>query len=266
MKNLHFIKYHGTGNDFIMVDNREQKIVFQSPEQIEKLCDRRFGIGGDGLILLENSESLDFKMIYYNADGREGSMCGNGGRCTVAFASELGIIKNTCRFEAVDGIHEAVITDKNEGTCMVSLKMNDVFKIEKNGADYILDTGSPHYVSFKENISKMDVFKEGQAIRYNHRFKEHGINVNFIEEDRGKLNIRTYERGVEEETWSCGTGSVAAALVMELEGKAVPNKPIEISTRGGSLFVRFQHQGEGFSDIWLTGPAVNVFNGTIETH
>ncbi len=265
MKQQPFYKYHGTGNDFIMIDNRSKRFALDSQDEIALLCDRRFGIGADGLILLEKSVLKDFKMIYFNADGKEGSMCGNGGRCTTAFADALGLIGNSTTFEAVDGDHEARIIEKTHHGIVVSLKMNDVLLIEKESNNYILDTGSPHYISFVKNVAETDVIGEGEKIRYNSRFKEKGINVNFIEPGNGSLKIRTYERGVEDETWSCGTGSVAAALALDLNGNTIPGQPVEVSTKGGKLWVDFTRNGNGFSDIWLTGPAVKVFEGFIET-
>lgn len=265
MKKLPFCKYHGTGNDFIMIDNRSKNFVLGSPDQLAILCDRRFGIGADGLILLEESDTKDFKMIYFNADGKEGSMCGNGGRCTTAFAHAIGLIEKSTTFEAVDGDHEARILEKTDQGSIVSLKMNDVLIIERESNNYILDTGSPHYITFVKNAAETDVFGEGKKIRYNSRFKEKGINVNFIEPGNGTLKIRTYERGVEDETWSCGTGSVAAALALELEGKTISGKPVEVITKGGKLWVDFTRNDDVFSDIWLTGPAVKVFEGFIET-
>lgn len=247
-----------------MIDNRSQKHVFNNVKWVESLCDRRFGIGADGLILIEESGLMDFRMVYFNADGKEGSMCGNGGRCATAFAAKLGIIDKSTTFEAIDGIHDAVISGEDENSMVVSLKMNDVSRLEKEGRNYILDTGSPHFITFTENLENLDVFQEGKAIRYSDRFREKGINVNFVEYEAGTAKIRTYERGVEDETWSCGTGSVAAAIALELEGKTIPGKQIEVKTKGGSLFIKFNRSGDGFSDIWLTGPAVKVFEGMIE--
>lgn len=248
-----------------MIDNRDKKFVLNSPSEIAFLCDRRFGIGADGIILLETSENKDFKMVYFNSDGKEGSMCGNGGRCITAFADSLGLIGQNTTFEATDGVHDAQILEKTGQGWLVSLKMKDVLSIEKESDNYILDTGSPHFITFVKNAEETNTCQEGKKIRYNDRFKETGINVNFIEPGNGTLKIRTYERGVEDETWSCGTGSVAAAIALELIGKAVPGKPVEVNTKGGKLWVDFKHSGEVFSDIWLTGPAVKVFEGFIET-
>lgn len=264
MKILQFYKYQGTGNDFIMVDNREQMVVFNNSAKIERLCNRRFGIGADGLILLEESSKMNFRMKYYNADGLEGSMCGNGGRCITAFAAELGIITDVAVFEAVDGVHEAFILDKSKESSFISLRMNDVDRIEIDHDHYVLNTGSPHYVTFVDNPDLIDVYNDGKAIRNNDRFIEKGINVNFVSGSQGKVSIRTYERGVEAETWSCGTGSVAAALALDLEGKTIAGHDVEVHTAGGILQVQFHRTESGFTDIWLKGPAVKVYEGKID--
>ncbi len=201
-----FVKYQGTGNDFVMIDDRE-KTFPQAQKIIAKLCDRRFGIGADGLILLQNAEGFDFKMVYFNADGNPSTMCGNGGRCLVHFATSLGIIQHTAQFLAVDGPHEATISDNR-----VSLKMADVSKITFDGDDAVLDTGSPHYVRFVEDAMEVDVFTEGRKIRHGKAYDEEGINVNFVSLSRNGIAVTTFERGVENETLSCGTGVTAAAL------------------------------------------------------
>jgi diaminopimelate epimerase len=265
MKKIRFYKYHGTGNDFIMIDNREQKVVFDSGDVISGLCHRRFGIGADGLILLEESGLFDFRMKYFNANGIEGSMCGNGGRCTVAFAAFLGLINDSASFEAADGIHEAKIIDRTELSATISLRMSDVGSFERAGDDYILDTGSPHYVIMKDTIDGLDVVTEGRKIRYNEVYREEGINVNFVTDQRGTFKMRTYERGVEDETWSCGTGCVAAAIALELEGKTMPGNDTEIHAPGGKLVVSFNRNGNHFSNIYLTGNAVKVYEGLIES-
>lgn len=264
MRKIRFHKYHGTGNDFIMIDNRDQKIVFESHNDVAALCHRRFGIGADGLILLEESGSFDFRMIYYNADGREGSMCGNGGRCTVAFASYLGLISGKTTFEAVDGIHEAAILEKLENGCLVTLKMQDVGAVKKNDDHYILDTGSPHYVKFVDSVEAVDVTGEGRKIRYSGEYGERGINVNFVSVKNGIFRMRTYERGVEDETWSCGTGSVAVAIALDEEGKTSAHGPVELQTPGGTLRIEFKRNENLFTDIFLTGPAIRVYEGLTE--
>ena len=256
---LECFKYQGTGNDFVLIDNRNQDILLTT-EQIKWLCDRRFGIGADGLMLLEFQEGVDFKMVYYNSDGNESSMCGNGGRCITAFAKRLGIIENSAKFMAIDGVHESKIEDE-----FVSLKMNEVKQIETGENYYYLNTGSPHYVKFVDDIDNFDVFTEGKKIRYNDRFKEEGTNVNFIQKKEHELVVRTYERGVENETLSCGTGVTAAALVAALTGNSTTKNNCSIKTLGGNLNVTFEKVLESnFYNIWLEGSAVFVFKTSIK--
>jgi len=252
---IKFHKYHGTGNDFIIIDNRDGKLLLNQ-KQISLLCHRNFGIGADGLMLLETSNQSAFKMRYYNSDGNEGSMCGNGGRCIVAFAKKLNIINNEIVFEAVDGIHHAEISNSE-----VRLKMNDVHGIEKIDNDFFLNTGSPHYVKWVNQLEDLDVVQEGRNIRYNNRFKNYGTNVNFIEQLDNQLLIRTYERGVENETLSCGTGNVAAAIVNSID-KENEYFSVNLKTKGGELNVTFQKtDAVTFKDVWLKGPAEFVFEG-----
>lgn len=262
---IEFYKYEGTGNDFILIDNRDLSFK-KNPETIARLCHRRFGIGADGLMLLENSTgsttqngaapSTDFRMIYFNSDGNEGSMCGNGGRCITAFAQFLGIIESKTFFEAPDGLHEAEV---KKG--LVKLKMADVENITTLGEDFVLNTGSPHLVKFTDDIENVNVYSEGNKIRYSATYAEEGINVNFVEKlDEDVLFVRTYERGVEGETLSCGTGSTAAALtVLMRSGK----EKMLVNTLGGKLLVYAEKSDEGFRNIWLEGPARLVFNGII---
>jgi diaminopimelate epimerase len=257
---LSFYKYQGTGNDFILIDNRQNNITLTN-EQVKLLCDRRFGIGADGLMLLELEPGSDFKMVYYNSDGNPSSMCGNGGRCITAFAKQLGVIKNSAKFLAIDGLHEATI-DEDE---IVSLKMQDVKTVEMGDDHFYLNTGSPHFVKMVDEVESYDVKKNGALIRYNDRFKEEGTNVNFIERQDDALFVRTYERGVEDETYSCGTGVTAAALVAAIKGISNGKNNCLIKTLGGNLEVTFERVLEqNFYNIWLIGPAVKVFNGTIE--
>lgn len=256
---ISFYKYQGTGNDFVLIDNRSNALSF-TPEQIRFLCDRRFGIGADGLILLELEPGFDFKMVYFNSDGNQSSMCGNGGRCIIAFAKHLGMIGEEAKFLAIDGPHEAVI-DENE---IVSLKMQDVKQVEAGEDFFYLNTGSPHYVKVVKDVEHFDVFTEGKKIRNSGRFKEEGTNVNFIEKVDDQLFVRTYERGVEDETFSCGTGVTAAALVAAIKGMSTGKNSCAVKTKGGMLEVRFEKVLEqNFYNIWLKGPAVLVFKGSI---
>ncbi|MES2566498.1 MAG: diaminopimelate epimerase [Bacteroidota bacterium] len=256
---LECFKYQGTGNDFVLIDNRE-KTISLSTDQIKWLCDRRFGIGADGLMLLELEPGVDFKMVYFNSDGNESSMCGNGGRCITAFAKRLGIIESEAKFLAIDGIHDSKINEE-----AVSLKMNDVRQIEVGEDYFYLNTGSPHYVKFVKDLEKMNVVEEGKKIRYNSRFAEEGTNVNFIEKNENELFVRTYERGVEDETLSCGTGVTAAALIAAYKGQSTDKNNCAIKTLGGHLNVKFEKVLENtFYNIWLEGPANFVFKTNIE--
>lgn len=254
---LSFYKYQGTGNDFIMIDNRQRTFDETNTKLINRLCDRRFGIGADGLILLQDHPDYDFEMVYFNADGNTSSMCGNGGRCIVAFAAFLGVIKDAATFLAADGPHEAYL---DEG--IVHLKMKDVNKIEVQHGNYFTNTGSPHYVAFVDNVETLDVYSHGKEIRYSDRFFCEGTNVNFVQKQVGNsIFVRTYERGVEDETFSCGTGVTASALAAALEGA---QSPVTIRTLGGDLQVSFDRISEQeFRSIFLIGPAEQVFEGTI---
>ncbi len=257
--NIHFYKYHGTGNDFVILDNRNEEYRHLSKAQIKFICDRRFGIGADGLMLLSLLDSYDFEMKYYNADGRESSMCGNGGRCLVKFAYDMGIIKSSYHFLAVDGRHEAFFDDHG----WVQLKMKDVNKVDEDDGNCIIDTGSPHYVKIVNDVRNYDVFDEGKRIRYSKEFKEQGINVNFVEMEHDRIWVRTYERGVENETLSCGTGVTASALACAHNNLGFNR--VEVQTPGGHLAVEFDKHGDNyFKDIWLCGPATFVFTGEIE--
>lgn len=257
---LTFYKYQGTGNDFIIVDNRLFKIGNNDTKKIAHWCNRRFGIGADGFIMLENHPHCDFRMVYFNADGNESSMCGNGGRCITAFAKYLKIIDNQATFEAIDGLHEAVI-DEND---MVSLKMQNVDTISINNGFTFLDTGSPHHVKMTEKVSEMNVKLDGAAIRFGNLYKTNGCNINFVEQlSNDTFKVRTYERGVEDETFSCGTGVTAVALAMHANEKTT-QQTVQLITEGGNLQVRFESAAKGYHNIWLIGPAVQVFKGEIE--
>ncbi|HEY8936593.1 MAG TPA: diaminopimelate epimerase [Cyclobacteriaceae bacterium] len=254
---LHFFKYQATGNDFVLMDNRDGGLSF-SKAQIEKICDRKFGVGADGLMLIEKHPTLDFNLTYYNSDGSQ-SLCGNGSRAAVHFASTLGVLQNKTTFNAYDGAHGAELLPSG----IVRLKMNDVTAVQKMGKDYFINTGSPHYIKFVTNIKDHPVYEEGKKIRYSDAFKPGGTNVNFVELLPGNtIFVRTYERGVEDETLSCGTGVTAAALAAFFKGYS---SPISIKTPGGDLSVEFKSgQTVTFQEIYLVGPAKMVFEGHLE--
>jgi diaminopimelate epimerase len=254
VKKSQFYKYQGTGNDFILIDGRE-KIPTFSQIEIEQLCHRRFGVGADGLIILVSEPGFDFRMIYYNSDGRESSMCGNGGRCIAQFAHDLGL-GSTFNFIAIDGPHKAEV-----GLEKVGLQMKDPSRPSVQGEGWFLDTGSPHHIEFANNPQEMDLIKAAQDIRYSEHYTKEGVNVNFIKGAGQYWEMRTYERGVEDETFSCGTGVTAAAIVAHHAGK-VPQSPVYMSTKGGELSLSFDFSEKiGYSNIWLEGPAVKVFEG-----
>jgi diaminopimelate epimerase len=255
---INFTKYQGAGNDFILIDNRDKSFPVDY-KIIEQLCHRRFGIGADGLMLLEDENDYDFRMRYFNSDGKEASMCGNGGRCIVAFAQQIGIINNDTKFIAVDGEHIAEIKEKG-----VKLKMQDVSNIETGDNYFFMDTGSPHFVKFIESHENFDTYKEGYDIRYNDRFKEVGTNVNFVSYlSEGLINVSTYERGVEDETYACGTGCVASALSTAIKDNKTSGS-YNIKTKGGDIIVYFRKDQEGFKEIYLEGPAKKVFEGSLD--
>ena len=255
---LKFSKYHGTGNDFIMVYNHNNSYCF-SQSDVKKMCDRRFGVGADGLIIIEKTLDADFKMIYHNADGFVGSMCGNGARCAVSFANELGLIQNQCEFSAYDGLHKGLILENG----MVSIEMVNVSKIEVINDLWKIDTGSPHLICFRDNVLEIDVRKEGTSIRNSSDYIEKGINVNFVEESNKELYTRTYERGVEDETLSCGTGAIASAIAA-YESGLLNSDRIKVNVLGGQLQVSFSKVGSKYSNIHLIGPTKFVFNGEVD--
>jgi len=256
---LTFYKYQATGNDFVILDNRNKEISLTT-EQVAQLCHRRFGIGADGLMLLNIQAGYDFAMKYYNSDGKEGTMCGNGGRALTRFAFDMGIKKNKMSFIAIDGTHTSELSEDG----WVHLKMKDVSNVENYYGDYVLDTGSPHYVKLVSNVMEMDVYNEGYKIRYSEDFAENGINVNFVEQlAEDKITVRTYERGVENETLSCGTGVTASALISHHNANGFNR--IEVKTLGGHLAVEYEKISENsFQNIWLCGPATFVYKGEIE--
>lgn len=260
---IHFHKYQGAGNDFIMIDNRDENLSATDEKSIRFLCNRKFGIGADGLIFIQNSKLADFEMVYFNSNGKIGSMCGNGARCTVAYAARLDIVKGMqTNFYAYDGIHKGII----EKSGRVKVTMADVKKVEVKAGHYILDTGSPHYVRFVKELSKVNVKEEGRKIRCNKIYKEKGINVNFAELKKdGEISMRTYERGVEKETLSCGTGTVAVAIAVSLKKKSMEShQSYPIRATGGELNVSFERVKTVFKNIWLEGPTEKVFEGELE--
>ena len=254
---IEFYKYQGTGNDFIMIDDRESRFNIHDNALISALCERRMGIGADGLILLRNHERLDFEMIYFNADGNQSSMCGNGGRCIIAFAELLGIIEKETVFMAIDGEHRGEITDD-----CIALQMQDVSNIEGVGDGLVLDTGSPHYVEVVDSLDNLNVDKAGRKIRNSAPFKKEGINVNFVL-DSADLQVRTYERGVEGETLSCGTGVVATVLAMYY-ANCIKDTFVKVKTQGGELSVSFEVVKGFYQNIWLRGEASMIYAGEFE--
>lgn len=257
---LKFYKYQGTGNDFVMIDNRQNFFPKNNTKLIERLCDRRFGVGADGLILLENDNSTDFRMVYYNSDGNESSMCGNGGRCLVAFAKSLNVIQDRATFIATDGLHHATIDE----TGIVTLQMKDVDALKIDTEYVFLNTGSPHHVTLVNDLEHYDVKENGAEIRYSDLYRKEGSNVNFVNQiSENHFRLRTYERGVEDETLSCGTGATATAIAMNVIGKT-NSDVIDIDVEGGTLKVTFTKSNKGFENVFLIGPANFVFEGEIE--
>lgn len=261
MSVIKFYKYQGAGNDFIIIDNRDMKFKVDNINVIARLCDRRFGIGADGLMLLQDSETVNFEMLYYNANGRPGSMCGNGGRCIVAFANMLGIIANEGTFLAMDGLHHASLSPHGD---WVSLQMIDVKNFGRDGDDFVLDTGSPHYIKVVDKLKDFDVYSQGKKIRNRSAYQRDGINVNFVQQENRGYFVRTYERGVENETLACGTGVTAVALAMAKKNNLRGEVTVPIRVMGGSLTVRFHATENEFTNIFLEGPAIFVFQGTID--
>ena len=253
-----FYKYQGTGNDFVIIDNRDLKFPRTNNKLVNFLCDRKFGVGADGLMLLNPSDQYDFTMVYYNSDGTESTMCGNGGRCLVAFAHQLGIFKTETTFDAVDGLHYASYHDG-----ITNLQMIDVDKIEINNNYAFLNTGSPHHVQVVEHIETYNVKDNGAKIRYGAPYFDEGTNVNFVEPlENDSFRVRTYERGVENETLACGTGVTAVAIAM-YEQKQTKNTKIPLTVEGGQLEVSFEPTAHGYKNVFLKGPATFVFKGTI---
>ncbi len=257
--NVKFVKYQGAGNDFILIDNRNFQVKELKTETIKFLCDRHFGIGADGLMLLNTHKKYDFEMDYYNSDGSGSTMCGNGGRCIVAFAKRIGIISDYTRFLASDGLHEAFIDNAD----IVKLKMTDVIEIQQNEDSFFINTGAPHHVEFDNDLFRMDVYAKGKEIRYSEKYRKEGTNVNFVQIINNGLKIRTYERGVENETLACGTGAVASAIAY-CQKFNLSASTIKVKVLGGELEVSFNKKNNEFTDVFLSGPAKFVFMGEIE--
>jgi len=255
---MKFFKYHGAGNDFVIINGITENVALDQIT-INNLCNRNLGIGADGLMFIKKSQNFDFEMIYYNSDGYEGTMCGNGGRCIVSFAKKLNLINNYTKFIAIDGQHEAYIDDNN----IVKLKMQNVENVEVNQNYFFLNTGSPHYVEFVENLDDLNVYQLGKKIRNSQPFAPKGTNVNFAEIKDNYLKIRTFERGVENETLACGTGTVALAISYAIKNK-LAKSPINITALGGDLKVYFEKNNDFFENIWLEGPTKFVYSGEIE--
>lgn len=256
MQKNNFYKYQGAGNDFILIDNRDNHFDRQNNTLVKLMCNRRFGIGADGLMLLNTSCDYDFEMVYFNADGFEGTMCGNGGRCIVRFAHDLGIIGNICKFIAVDGEHSAEVSNVE-----INLEMIDIHSIDEyENSKFFLNTGSPHAVVFVEDVDKIEIFEEGKKIRFSERFAPGGTNVNFVETTDKGLRIATYERGVEDETLACGTGITAAAIAWMYKNQ-LSTHTVNVSAKGGKLSVSAEKEGDKYVNIRLKGPAERVFDG-----
>ncbi len=256
--NINFFKYQGTGNDFVILDNRTNTFPKENNSLVASLCDRHFGVGADGLILLENDDSSDFKMVYYNADGNESTMCGNGGRCIVAFAKKLNLFENKTTFVAVDGLHHAEVDGD-----IVSLQMIDVDSVKVMEEAIFADTGSPHHVEIVDALDNYPVFEKGRKIR-NEVYGKEGSNVNFVEQmNEDTFRIRTYERGVEDETLACGTGVTAAAIAMHKTQKTSSNQ-VNLLVEGGKLQVSFDVEDNRYTNVVLSGPAQLVFEGSIQ--
>jgi diaminopimelate epimerase len=257
-------KYHGAGNDFLMLNNLSGSLHLDA-RLISALCDRHFGIGADGLIMLEAARDYDFTMRYYNSDGRESTMCGNGGRCITAFALMEGAIGNKVVFQAADGLHEASILDASFPLFKVKLQMRDVQGFTRTGDDIVINTGSPHYVTWRTDPAQLDILSEAHAVRYSPIYALEGINVNFAGVSDEGLFVRTYERGVEAETLSCGTGVTATAMAYAIRRKLAGRIETDVTTAGGNLKVTFIRNEDSFSEVWLLGPVKFVFKVMVET-
>jgi diaminopimelate epimerase len=259
---INFSKYEGAGNDFILIDDRKQSFPENDSNLINHLCHRHLGIGADGLVLLREKQGVDFQMVYFNSDGRESSMCGNGARCITLFVNNLGLIKDKYTFTAIDGEHESILLSQNNA----AVKMSEVMEVETGQDYYLMNTGSPHYVIFKDDLNNLDIISEARKIRYSERFKTEGVNVNFVSSTKNENTMRTYERGVEDETLACGTGTVAVAIaIAEKNNYSMPHQQYFINSPGGKLKVTFDRNGKDlFTNVWLEGPVNKVFSGVYE--
>lgn len=251
-----FYKYQGTGNDFIIIDDRKENFNLENRELISSLCQRKIGVGADGLILLRNHHKYDFQMIYFNSDGNQSTMCGNGGRCVLAFAKKIELIRNEAIFLAIDGEHYGRIEEN-----IVSIKMKDIEKINLVKEGFFLDSGSPHFVLFKEDLQSIDVLRDGRIIRNRKEFAKDGVNVNFV--NPKKFTARTYERGVESETLSCGTGAVASAISLHFS-KVIDFNEVHLETLGGVLTVSFDFLNDIYRNIWLKGKVELCYIGEFQ--
>lgn len=258
---IFFTKYHGTGNDFILMDNRRENIKLTT-EEISFLCNRRLGIGADGLIYIMPSKKHDFEMKYFNANGLEGSMCGNGGRCITGFAYHLGIISKNAHFKAIDGEHKSIVHSSSANELYIEFSILDVEVSAQTESLQFINTGSPHYIEIVDNIESLDVKEKGKELRWDKRFQPEGTNVNFVEIEKDVLHVKTFERGVEDITLSCGTGVTAAAISVDLQSKVSRNK-YNIKTPGGDLKITFERKNQVYKNIQLSGPVVKVFEGII---
>ena len=256
---ISFSKYQGTGNDFVMLDNLNGQYDSLTIPQIQLICDRRFGVGSDGLIKINSHNSSDFEVEYFNSDGSK-SFCGNGARCSVAFAETLGVNVSDTSFLGIDGLHKA---SKNQD--VISLEMGDVSEIRKIENDFVIYTGSPHYIRFIDAINDLDIVQFGKQVRYSEEFKNDGINVNLVEiVDANNLIVNTYERGVEDETLSCGTGVTACVLAFAYQTQLLGEHKVSVKVKGGNLSVFFNQETLGkFTTIHLIGPGQFVFSGEI---
>ena len=256
---ISFNKFNGAGNDFIIIDNRDNDIKVNS-SLVSLLCNRNFGVGADGVIVIKNCKKSDFEILHFTPDGEIGSLCGNGSRCAVSFAHKNKIIENKTTFKAFDGFHNAEILNNN----LIKMEMNIISDIIENEYGIWVDTGSPHLVIRSDDTESLNVYNSAREIRYNDYYRDEGVNVNFVEKiDDEKFKIRTYERGVEDETLACGTGSTASAICMNYLNITNKNK-ITMECKGGNLFVEFNSEEKEYSKIYITGPANFVFEGTID--